>query len=111
MKTIAKLWIGIIVIAVLTPIGLILPAYFKANAAWGEWNIEEVRALIGYIPLGLERLANLWSAPIPDYAFRSGEKSGIFAQGAGYIISAISGIALTAVMTFLLSIFLSRKGR
>jgi hypothetical protein len=37
MKTINKLWILIAILVILTPVGIILPAYFKSGPAWGEW--------------------------------------------------------------------------
>lgn len=37
MKTISKLWILIAILVILTPTGIILPAYFKSGPAWGEW--------------------------------------------------------------------------
>ena len=41
MRTISKLWIFIGILAVLAPIGIILPAYFKSGPAWGEWGIAD----------------------------------------------------------------------
>ena len=41
MKTITKLWIFIAVLVILTPIGLVLPAYFKSGPAWGEWVAQD----------------------------------------------------------------------
>lgn len=41
MKTITKLWLLIIVLVILTPLGLILPAYFKSGPAWGEWGVVD----------------------------------------------------------------------
>ena len=37
MKTINKLWVLIVILAMLAPLGVILPAYFKSGPAWGEW--------------------------------------------------------------------------
>lgn len=41
MKTITKLWLFIVILIILVPIGLILPAYFKAGPAWGEWTAAD----------------------------------------------------------------------
>ena len=38
MKTTTKLWIGLGVLAIASPLGLYLPDTFKAGEAWGEWN-------------------------------------------------------------------------
>jgi len=34
MTLIKKLWLGIAVLIIITPLGLILPDYFKAGGAW-----------------------------------------------------------------------------
>ena len=47
-------------------------------------------------PSGLERLASLWSAPIPDYA-----PSFMHSESFGYIMSALIGAGLI-ILTFLL---------
>jgi len=109
MKITSKLWIGLLILAVVSPAGLVLPEHFKAGAAWGEWGIEEIKELAGYIPEGLARLASLWSAPIPDYAFKGWEEKGLPALSFAYIISALAGIALTAGAVFLLGLFLHKK--
>lgn len=99
MKTVVKLWIFIAILIALTPLGLWLPAYFRARPAWGEWTPEEIRSLIGFIPIGIARLSVLWNAPIPDYG-----------QGAaGYIASAILGVVVITAFIFLAGRFLGRK--
>ena len=109
MKTITKLWILIAILIIFTPLGLILPEHFKAGAAWGEWGVEEIRELAGYIPKGLERLASLWNAPIPDYAFKGWEDKPMGALSLAYIASAIAGIAITIGVILLIGKFLSKK--
>ena len=104
-----KLWIGIGVLIVLSPIGLILPDHFKAGAAWGEWGADEMQKLVGYIPQGLEKLSSLWSAPIPDYAFKGWEERGLSHLSFAYIFSAVAGIAVTAGIVFLISKLLVRR--
>lgn len=52
-KSQKKLWIGLIILALLTPLGIILPEKFKAGGAWGEWGPEALEKLIGYVPAGL----------------------------------------------------------
>jgi cobalt/nickel transport protein len=99
MKTITKLWILIAVLAILTPIGLIIPEYFKAKAAWGEWGSDEIKKLIGYVPKGLEKLSDIWVAAIPDYG----------TSKISYIVSAILGIIIVMGITFLIGRFLGKK--
>jgi len=109
MKITTKLWIGLVILVILSPLGLILPVYFKAGAAWGEWGADEIESLVGYIPNGLKKLADLWNAPIPDYAFRGWEEKGLTHLSFAYIISAIVGIALVTLLIFLLGRFLARR--
>jgi len=94
MKITARFMIGIAVLIVLSPLGLILPERFKAGSAWGEWGTDQMQKLVGYIPGGFEKLSSLWSAPIPDYAFKGWEDKGLSHLSFAYIISAIVGIGL-----------------
>ncbi len=96
MKTTTKLWIGLVILIVISPLGLLLPEHFKAGAAWGEWGVEEIKELVGYIPQGLKKLSSIWNAPIPDYAFKGWEEKGLPHLSLAYIISAVVGIAITA---------------
>jgi hypothetical protein len=110
MKITVKLWLGILLLVVLSPLGLILPEYFKAGSAWGEWGSEEVRSFLGYIPRGLEKLSALWRAPIPDYVFRGCEKKGLFFLSFAYIISAVIGIAVIFIAVSFIGRKLTKKG-
>ncbi|HSM00273.1 MAG TPA: hypothetical protein VK944_09135, partial [Candidatus Limnocylindria bacterium] len=68
MREYRKLLIALGLMAFLTPIGLYLPQITKVGGAWGEWGIHEVRKMIGYAPPGMEKTADTWKAPMPDYA-------------------------------------------
>ncbi len=109
MKIISKLWIFIGVLIVLSPLGLLLPAHFKAGSAWGEWGVDEIQKLVGYVPKGLEKLASLWSAPLPDYAFKGWEHKPLADLSLVYIFSAILGIIVCVGVVFILGKFLSKK--
>jgi len=109
MKIISRLWIFIGVLIVLSPLGLLLPEHFKAGSAWGEWGADEMRELVGYIPKGLEKLSSLWSAPIPDYAFKGWEEKPLVSLSLTYILSATIGILVCAGVVFILGKFLSKK--
>jgi cobalt/nickel transport protein len=110
MSTTKKLWIGIGVLIVLSPLGLILPDKFKAGSAWGEWGSDEMKTLIGYIPKGLEKLGSLWKAPMPDYAFKGWEEKGMSHLSLAYIASAVIGIAIIVAVVLLLGKLLAGKG-
>lgn len=99
-----KLWIGIGVMAVLSPLGLILPDMFKAGDAWGEWGTDSIKAMLGYVPQGLVRLSELWKAPLPDYGF-GGENAASAFQYLAYIVSGLVGIALAWLAVVLIKRF------
>ena len=110
MKITTKFLIGIAVLAVLSPSGLILPAHFKAGSAWGEWGADEMQKLVGYIPKGLAKLSILWNAPMPDYAFKGWEEKGLSHLSFAYLISTIVGIAIISVAAWLIGKMLAKKG-
>lgn len=108
MKTTAKLWIGIGILALLSPLGLILPERFKAGCAWGEWGVDVFKGLVGYIPRGLKKLSGFWNAPFSDYAFNGQQDNGLCQLGLGYIASAVIGILVIICAVMLLGRFLSK---
>jgi cobalt/nickel transport protein len=89
-----KLWIGILVLTLLTPLGIILPEKFNAEDAWGEWSIEAVEKLVGFVPAKMKETADLWKAPVPDYNLGSEESPGYIGI-LSYILSAVIGIGLS----------------
>ena len=109
MKTTTKLWIGLGILALLAPLGLILPEHFKAGSAWGEWGAEKMQKLVGYIPQGLAKLSSLWNAPLPDYAFKGWEEKGLSQLSFAYIISAVVGIVIIVLIVLLIGRVLARK--
>ena len=110
MKTTTKLWLGIGILVLLSPLGLILPEYFKAGDAWGEWGMDKIKELVGYIPKGLEMLSSFWSAPMPDYAFKDWEEKGLSHLSIAYIISAVIGIIVVVIVALIIGKILAKKG-
>jgi cobalt/nickel transport protein len=110
MTTIKKLWIGIGILALLSPLGLILPAWLGAGSAWGEWGLEEIKKLIGFIPEGMQKLAELWKSPMHDYTL-SGQKPGLAHGSLGYILTAVIGIVITSGLAYLIARLLGRKNK
>lgn len=104
-----RLWIGLVIMALLTPIGIILPEKFNAGDAWGEWGTDTLEKLLGYVPAGLKRLADLWKAPIADYNLGS-ESSPLIIQVVSYVISGMLGIAIAGCVIYLISRLLVKKG-
>lgn len=107
------LWIGLAVLMIATPLGLL-----AAGTAWGEWGPgdfadvaarAEITAASGLAaptaaPVGLERLAAVWTAPIPDYA-----PAFMQSETFGYIMSALIGVGLIILAFFLVSWLWSRN--
>ncbi len=93
-----KLWAGIGALIVLSPLGLILPDRFKAGTAWGEWGVDEIQKMRGSVPQGIQKLSDLWKAPLPDYAFQGWEGKDLCHSSFAYFISAVVGIAIIAVV-------------
>jgi cobalt/nickel transport system permease protein len=100
------LWGALAVVLLLTPLGIL-----ASGAAWGEWAAKDfsnsaMRAQIAAAsgraappvaaPSGLARWANLWTAPLPDYAPHF-VKSAAF----GYLLSAMFGVGLILAAAWL----------
>lgn len=80
--------IGIAVLIAATPIGLL-----ATGAAWGEWGVDKIKNILGYVPKGLEKLSGLWNSLIPDYSI-NGLGGGFFGSSLGYVVSALIGVLL-----------------
>ncbi|RJQ45887.1 MAG: cobalamin biosynthesis protein [Nitrospiraceae bacterium] len=109
-KSQRKLWIGLLIMALLTPLGIILPEKFKAGDAWGEWGAETLEKLLGYVPEGLKRLTELWKAPVTDYNF-GGEESSMTVQIISYIASGLLGVLIIGLVIYLISRFMAKNGK
>jgi len=105
-----KLWIGLLIMALLTPLGILLPEKFKAEKAWGEWDVKKLEKLLGYVPEGLKRLADLWNAPIPDYKV-GGEGASMTLRVVSYIVSGLLGIGICAFVVYMVSRLMARHGK
>ena len=100
---------GLGILVILSPLGLILPEHFKAGSAWGEWGIDQMQKLVGYIPQGLSRISTFWSAPIPDYVFKGWEARPIISLCFAYMLSAVIGVLACIGIVLILGKFLSKK--
>ena len=101
-----RLWGALAVVLLLTPLGIL-----ASGAAWGEWTAKDFASSAGRAqiaaasgnaaapvaaPSGLARLANLWTAPLPEYAPHF-VKSAAF----GYMLSAMFGVGLILAVAWL----------
>lgn len=103
-----KLLAGLVVMAFISPIGIILPEKFRAVDAWGEWSAETLKYLIGYTPKCLGRTADIWRAPIPDYSL-GGEGASFAVHAWSYIVSGIIGILLASLIIYVLAALFLKK--
>lgn len=94
-------WVALLLMALATPIGLL-----TGGTAWAEWGAEELKQLIGYVPAGLAHLeARRPGAIFPDYTVHG------LPEWGGYVLSALAGIALVAVLAWGVSAVLRSGAR
>lgn len=111
-----RLWAGLGLLLVLSPLGLL-----AAGSAWAEWSPADladptVRTAIAAasggadlpaeVPTGLARLAALWTAPLPDYA-----PAFLRSATMGYLISGLVGVGLIVLMVVGLQLLVDRTRR
>ena len=95
------LWVGIVVLILASPLGLLAP-----GTAWGEWGAQELTALgLGFIPAGLEKLSGIWGAPLAGYDLPVLGNANL-----GYVLSAVVGIAVTALVVWLFTLLVTSSG-
>jgi hypothetical protein len=104
-----KMWLWLAGLAVLSPIGIILPKLFGAEDAWGEWGTDTLIKLLGYIPKGLERTAELWKAPLPDYSL--GGMNHLFGEIGSYGASALIGGLLVVLFAYIVGKLFVNRGK
>ena len=104
-----KLWVALIVLALVSPVGLYLPEVMKAGAAWGEWGMDEIKQMIGYVPAGMKRTAGLWKAPIPAYALPGQGSAPLSLRSLSYVLSAVLGIGACGGGAYILARWLGRR--
>lgn len=105
-----KILVLLIILVLLTPAGILFPMVFNAGDAWGEWSAETVKNLIGYVPEGLQKYSDTYTAPIPDYSLNADDPS-VTHQSLFYILSGILGIAATFGITIIISKFIIKNGK
>ncbi len=103
-----KILIVLLILCLITPAGLLVPAFFNAGDAWGEWSAQTVKEFLGYVPRGLARYSDVWKAPLPDYTVRGGDTSIVHKSGF-YIVSGIFGATVTYVIMLLISRIIIRN--
>lgn len=106
-----RLWVGLALLILLSPLGLLIPAKFGAGTAWGEWSQGEVQHMVGYVPKGMTKLSSLWKSPMPDYALKGQENAPIRTLSASYLLSALFGVAVITILVALIGKAYTRNGK
>lgn len=89
---------GLLTIVLLTPLGLL-----ASGTAWGEWGVDEIYNLtqngnkLGYTPKGMLKGIS-FEAVMPDYTILGTNEI------LGYILSALSGIAIILILIKIINI-------
>ncbi|MGD0280776.1 MAG: PDGLE domain-containing protein [Dissulfurispiraceae bacterium] len=105
-----KLLAGLIIMAILSPIGILLPKMFSSEDAWGEWGTGKIEKLLGYVPEGMKKIAEIWKSPVRDYNF-GGENSPLSTQVLSYIFSGFLGIIVIGSIIYLIFRMLVKNGK
>lgn len=105
-----KLWIGLVIMALISPLGIILPELFNSGDAWGEWGTDTLEKLLGYVPDGLKKYAGFWKAPVPDYNL-GGEESSMAVKVISYMASGLIGILAVFFVIYLISKAVMKNGK
>jgi cobalt/nickel transport system permease protein len=100
-------WKIVILLVLLSPLGLLIPAWLGAGTAWGEWSAQELARMTGHLPKGMAALAEKWKAPLPGYVFPHGTSPA--GQVFAYIISAAIGVGLLFGLSWALEKRLGRE--
>jgi hypothetical protein len=95
-RTVKNLAIGLLVLVVLTPLGLL-----AVGETFGEWSNEEIKEKLGFVPPGLDSLSSIWHAPLTEYALPGSEES-MTMSAAAYILSAVIGVVLCAGLLYII---------
>ena len=98
-KMIRNLSIGLILLIIFAPLGLL-----AAGTAYGEWAPDELKDRIGFVPHGLEELSDLWHSPMQDYNIPNAPsfKDSKLVSSVGYILSAVIGVIVSGSFLYLI---------
>ena len=105
-----KILVILLLLCLLTPVGILLPAFFNTGDAWGEWSAQTVKELVGYVPKGLGKYNDIWRAPLPDYSVKR-EDSSLVHRSGYYLVSGIIGATVTYSVMLLISRLFIRNGK
>jgi cobalt/nickel transport protein len=105
-----KILIILLLLCLITPAGILLPAFLDAGDAWGEWSAQTVKELVGYVPEGLAKYSDKWKAPLTDYTLDNKDRS-VVHQSGYYIVSGLIGATITYIVVLLISRLIIKNGK
>jgi len=118
LALVPKLALGLGILVLLAPLGLIIPAHFHSGSAWGEWSSQEIKSEVakittshqGYVPQGLQQAeAHGWKAPMPDYALPGQEDAKLPVLSRSYVLAGAIGMVVMGFLILLIMKLLARK--
>jgi hypothetical protein len=100
-----RLWLGLGILVLLTPLGRILPEEFGATGAWGEWSAQQIKEKLGQVPAQLLKLEGLWRAVFPDYTIGGMDKP--WPVKCAYFLTGLLGVTVVVILCLGLGHWLS----
>lgn len=95
-----RLFLLLLLLAFLTPVGLL-----TQNPAFGEWTQEEIKKMLGFVPEGIKRYADIYKFDLFDgYTVKF-----IHNDYIGYVLSAIIGIVVICVLFYILKVITTER--
>ncbi len=88
------LFVFIFTAIVLTPLGLI-----AEGGAWGEWSVEEIQSMLGFVPQSIENAKPMFHILIPDYEI----------AGLNAVVSTWVSALIGAALVFLIMVAMKRS--
>jgi hypothetical protein len=87
-------WIALFILAALSPLGII-----AAGEAWGEWDLDGIRDLVGFEPHGMAGAAAPAEAPFQDYSV-AGLTGSRARESLATVVAAVLGAGITALIAW-----------
>lgn len=101
--------LAVAALVALVPLGVLLPTWANSGDPWGEWSPEETAQMAGHaaVPSGMGKLADKYTAPVPDYQFA--ESRTLAGESSQYVLAALIGVAVITAMCIPLSRLQQRR--
>jgi len=98
-----KYWYALLALIIFTPLGLL-----AQGTAFGEWSGDDLNSMLGFVPQGMAKFGDTWSALLPDYTI-PGFNGTFFNSALGYIFCAIVALAIILAITGIVCLLMKRR--